>query len=166
MPLRLDSITNNSQDSSLIAWILQSGTQECDSAFATPDKKYIHMKRKIVDRSSGDKIGELIFTLQNTGKQLEVLDIDIILANETASRIRFETLKEQSDSNEYYEVSTTDQDAHLIIETVNRFTEPNKLITKLSSEQRKVLERVFDLITQEYDRESAEKFVNTISAKF
>lgn len=38
--------------------------------------------------------------------------------------------------------------------------------TKLSSEQRKVLERVFDLITQEYDRESAEKFVNTISAKF
>lgn len=99
MPLRLDSITNNSQDSSLIAWILQSGTQECGSAFATPDKKYIHMKRKIVDRSSGDKIGELIFTLQNTGKQLEVLDIDIILANETASRIRFETLKEQSDSN-------------------------------------------------------------------
>lgn len=128
MPLRLDSITNNSQDSSLIAWILQSGTQECDSAFATPDKKYIHMKRKIVDRSSGDKIGELIFTLQNTGKQLEVLDIDIILANETASRIRFETLKEQSDSNEYYEVSTIDQDAHLIIETVNRFTEPDKLI--------------------------------------
>ena len=128
MPLRLDSITNNSQDSSLIAWILQSGTQECDSAFATPDKKYIHMKRKIVDRSSGDKIGELIFTLQNTGKQLEVLDIDIILANETASRIRFETLKEQSDSNEYYEVSAIDQDAHLIIETVNRFTEPNRLI--------------------------------------
>ena len=42
MPLHLDSITNNSQDSSLIAWILQSGTQECDSAFATPDKKYIH----------------------------------------------------------------------------------------------------------------------------
>ena len=86
------------------------------------------MKRKIVDRSSGDKIGELIFTLQNTGKQLEVLDIDIILANETASRIRFETLKEQSDSNEYYEVSTIDQDAHLIIETVNRFTESDKLI--------------------------------------
>ena len=40
------------------------------------------------------------------------------------------------------------------------------ITTKLSSEQRKVLERVFDLITQEYDRESAEKFVNTISAKF
>ncbi len=37
---------------------------------------------------------------------------------------------------------------------------------KLTGEQRKVLERVFDLIMQEYDRESAEKFVNTISAKF
>ena len=61
--------------------------------------------------------------LQNTGKQLEILDIDIILASETASRIRFETIKEQSDSNEYYEVSTTDQDAHLIIETVNGFNQ-------------------------------------------
>lgn len=38
--------------------------------------------------------------------------------------------------------------------------------TKLTSEQRKVLERVFDLITQEYDQESAEDFVNTISSKF
>ena len=37
--------------------------------------------------------------------------------------------------------------------------------SKLTGEQRKILERVFDLIMQEYDRESAEKFVNTISAK-
>lgn len=38
--------------------------------------------------------------------------------------------------------------------------------SKLTGEQRKVLERVFDLIMQEYDRETAERFVNTISAKF
>ena len=38
--------------------------------------------------------------------------------------------------------------------------------TRLTGEQRKVLERVFDLIMQEYDLETAEKFVNTISSKF
>lgn len=37
---------------------------------------------------------------------------------------------------------------------------------KLTMEQRKILERVFDLITQEYDQKTAESFVNTISAKF
>ena len=37
---------------------------------------------------------------------------------------------------------------------------------KLSIEQRRILERVFDLITQEYDPETAEHFVNTISIKF
>ena len=38
--------------------------------------------------------------------------------------------------------------------------------SKLTLEQRKVLERVFDLITQEYDKETAERFVNTISKKY
>ena len=37
---------------------------------------------------------------------------------------------------------------------------------RLTQEQRKVLERVFDLITQEFNPDLAEKFVNTISAKF
>ncbi len=37
---------------------------------------------------------------------------------------------------------------------------------KLTMEQRRVLERVFDLITQEYDHTIAEEFVNTISSKF
>ena len=37
---------------------------------------------------------------------------------------------------------------------------------KLTIEQRKILERVFDLITQEYDQKTADGFVNTISTKF
>lgn len=37
---------------------------------------------------------------------------------------------------------------------------------KLTMEQRRILERVFDLITQEYDPKTAEAFVNTISTKF
>lgn len=37
---------------------------------------------------------------------------------------------------------------------------------KLTMEQRRILERVFDLITSEYDQLTAESFVNTISKKF
>lgn len=38
--------------------------------------------------------------------------------------------------------------------------------TKLTIEQRRVLERVFDLITQEYGHDIAEKFINVIVQKF
>lgn len=37
---------------------------------------------------------------------------------------------------------------------------------KLTMEQRKVLERVFDLIQQEYESQDAEKFINTIARNF
>ena len=37
---------------------------------------------------------------------------------------------------------------------------------RLTAEQRRVLERVFDLIMQEYDAKEAEEFVNTISMRF
>ena len=37
---------------------------------------------------------------------------------------------------------------------------------KLTSEQRKVLERVFDLIQQEYESQDAERFINTIAKNF
>lgn len=37
---------------------------------------------------------------------------------------------------------------------------------KLTTDQRKVLERVFDLIQQEYDEKTAESFINYISKKF
>ena len=40
------------------------------------------------------------------------------------------------------------------------------LNSRLTMEQRKVLERVFDLITQEYEKKTAERFVDTISRKF
>lgn len=38
--------------------------------------------------------------------------------------------------------------------------------SKLTMEQRKVLERVFDLIKQEYESQDAEKFINTIARNF
>lgn len=37
---------------------------------------------------------------------------------------------------------------------------------RLTMEQRKVLERVFDLIQHEYEPQDAENFINTISRNF
>ena len=37
---------------------------------------------------------------------------------------------------------------------------------KLTTEQRHVLERVFDIISQDYGKKTAEKFINTIMSKF
>ena len=130
MPLRLDSITRRTDDS-LITWILQNGTQECNSAFATEDKKYIHIRRRITDSLSGNPIGQLVFTtrLNEEKKQIEMLDIDITLDNDSSTAIRFLNRREGStDANEYYDVETVEDESHLVIETVNRHTVPQELV--------------------------------------
>ena len=38
--------------------------------------------------------------------------------------------------------------------------------TRLTIDQRKVLERVFDLIVSEYDKKQADRFINVISEHF
>lgn len=49
--------------------------------------------------------------------------------------------------------------------TQTKYTALN-INTKLSMEQRRVLERVFDLIVSEYEHEDAEAFINIIAKKF
>ena len=44
MPLHLNSITNDSQNSEPLAWMLQKGMDECDSIFITEDQKYFHIR--------------------------------------------------------------------------------------------------------------------------
>ena len=131
MPLHLDSITPDSKNSSIVAWILQKGIHECDAVFATEDKKYLHMKKRIMDVLSHECIGQLIYTLflNEKEKRLEILDLDIIMDNPSSSLIRFLSLREgSSEANEYYAVETVSDGQHLEIETVNRHTEPHNLI--------------------------------------
>ena len=52
----------------------------------------------------------------------EILDLDIVLENDTPVELSFSTkLKESSDSNEYYEAVTVETEQRLIVETVNRY---------------------------------------------
>ncbi len=74
---------------------------------------------------------------------------------------------EQGESNELAETDFITKLSMLLDQkkAQTKYTALN-INTKLTGEQRKILERVFDLITQEYDKETAERFVNTISMKF
>ena len=131
MPLRLDSITSSRDNSNLIARMMHIGTKEFDSIYATPDKRFILMKKTLIDCLSRDPIGEMVLTLRvaEKEKQLQFLDMDIILLNDIDCRVRFLELKEDSsDANEYYEIETVDEGSHLIVETVNRHTEAQDLV--------------------------------------
>lgn len=131
MPLHLNSIINDSQNSDLLAWFFQHGMDEYDSLFITDDKKYLHIQRSLVDMISSETIGRLIYTIKfnHERKALEVLDLDIVMDNSNGSLIRFIRLRAgSSDSNEYYEIETVGEEQHLEIETVNRHTEPKEIL--------------------------------------
>lgn len=121
MPIHLNSITNDTENVTSFAWMLQEGMEQCDSIFITEDKKYLHTRCSIMDRLSGKAIGRIVYTIFHGEKALEILDVDIVWNNDTSTLLRFNTLKDgSSDSNEYYEVETVEAEQHLEIETVNR----------------------------------------------
>ena len=121
MPLHLNSITNDSQNSEPLAWMLQKGMDECDSIFITEDQKYFHIRCNILDRLSGQNIGKLVYTILHGEKTLEIKDLDIVWNNDTPTLLQFNTLRDgSSDANEYYEAETVEEGQHLEIETVNR----------------------------------------------
>ena len=125
MPLRLNAITNNSQDSALLAGILGPIVQANNSAFVTPDGKYIHGRTEMTDTKTGQLIGHYVFTykVHNEKNSLEILDIDLVFSGQTRTTLTFlKRLPESSDSNEYYDVEAASMGQHLQVETVNRHT--------------------------------------------
>lgn len=129
MPLHLNSITNNSQNSDIFAWMIQEGMDRCDSIFATEDKKYFHIRCNIEDRLTGTAFGKIVYTLLQGDKAIEILDLDIVLNNDTPSTILFNELRAGStDANEYYEAEVVDGGQHFELETVNRHVLAGDLI--------------------------------------
>ena len=129
MPLHLNSITNDSRNSGLLAWILQEGMNACDSIFITEDQKYFHIRCNIMDRLSGDVIGKMVYTLLHGDKAIEVLDLDIVFNNNVSSVISFIELRDgSSDSNEYYEAEVVEGGQHFELETVNRHVVVGELV--------------------------------------
>lgn len=125
MPLHFNSITNDSQNTAALAWVLQSGMDECDSVFISQDQQYFHIQSPVKDVLSQEEIGKIVYTIKNNDEQkaLEVLDLDFILNTSEYTELKFLNKRNgSSDSNEYYDVETTSEGQHLQIETVNRHT--------------------------------------------
>lgn len=125
MPLHFNAITNDSQNTAALAWVLQSGMDECDSVFISQDQQYFHIQSPVKDVLSQEEIGKIVYTIKNNDEQkaLEVLDLDFILNTSEYTELKFLNKRNgSSDSNEYYDVETTSEGQHLQIETVNRHT--------------------------------------------
>ena len=125
MPLHFGSVTNDSQNSALLAHLVGPVLQRCDRVFVTPDKKYFIAKADMLDKSSGDVTGEFVFTIwaNHEEKRNEILDLDITLSNPVPTELHFlERLEGSSDANEYWDVETVAEEQHLQIETVSRHT--------------------------------------------
>lgn len=123
MPLHFQSLTKDSKDGGLLAYLLQTGLDGADGVLASEDKKYLHIMRIMRDAASGDRIGKFVFTLfvDNEEKALQVLDVDITLDGGGEIELNFlNKLPASSDSNEYYDVEVAEGEQHLQIETVNR----------------------------------------------
>lgn len=123
MPLHFGSITQDSQDSRLLEYLIHDGLDGADVYLASKDKKYLHVARYMRDSVSGDRIGKIVYTLFNDHerKTLQILDIDIVLDGGQVTQLNFlQKLPDSSDANEYYDVEVVDGQQHLRIETVNR----------------------------------------------
>lgn len=123
MPLHLESMTSNYDNSSILAWIL-SQVNIAELGYASKNSDYIHLFKPFMDSKTNNQIGRIVFTLKNNNaeKRLEVLDVDIVFENPGTADLSFLSLKDgSSDANEYYEVELQDdKDVHMDIETVNR----------------------------------------------
>ena len=131
MPLHFDSITKDSQDSRLLAWILTTALNNSSSVLASADKHYLHGRSEIIDEISGSVIGGYVFTLEvnDEEKAIFVKDVDIVFDSENQSLLQFLELRPgSSDSNEYYDVQVSENAQRLQIETVNRHSIEGDLV--------------------------------------
>ena len=123
MPLHLNSVTNDSDNSNVLAWIF-SQVNDSELGFASKNSNYIHLFKPLVDSISKKQIGRIVYTLKNNDaeKRLEVLDVDIVFENSQSVDLSFLSLRKgSSDSNEYYDVELKNgKSGHMSIETVNR----------------------------------------------
>lgn len=123
MPLHLNSMTNDYDNTNTLAWIF-SQANSSELGFASKSSDYFHLFKPLVDSKTNHQIGRLVFTVKNNAaaKALEVIDVDIVFENPQSVYLSFLSLRDgSSDSNEYYDVELQNgKDGHLSIETVNR----------------------------------------------
>lgn len=129
MPLRFDSVSEG-QITKILAWILKE-LDNIDDAFGTQKdgKTFALASRGFFDKKTNNEIGKYVYTIFSNEKEQrnEILDLDVILNNDSPVTLSFERkLPQSSDSNEYYDI-VTEEGTHLIAETVNRYVVPGEI---------------------------------------
>ncbi len=123
MPLHLDSMTNISDNSNILAWMIGQ-VNSSEVGFASGSSDYIHLFKPLIDSKSNRSVGMVVYTLKNNDaeKTLQILDVDMVFENQESVDLSFISLREgSSDSNEYYDVELQNgKNGHMCIETVNR----------------------------------------------
>ncbi len=121
MPLHFDSITNDSQDTRLIAWIFTTQINRAERVEASADAKFLHLYKSFQDEKTGEVLGRYVFTVVVNDKALNILDADIVFDNPQNVDVFFWDMRNgSSDSNEYYEAVLSDEGFHFQLETVGR----------------------------------------------
>ena len=125
MPIHFQSITNDNQDSHIFANIVGPVFDKANSVAISSDKQHFIARSEMIDNTTGNVIGQYVFTVFNNAEKEfhELLDVDITLEATVPTELHFlKKLSGSSDSNEYYEAETAYINQHLELETVNRYT--------------------------------------------
>ena len=125
MPVHLNSIIKNKEkENDIFLGIIKNDFNNPTDVFISEDKTIIIATKDIFNKDNMEIIGKEVITtkLSKDGDSYEILDVDLELLNENKITLEFDSkLKESSDSNEYYNVHTVDNNVHFQIETVNRY---------------------------------------------
>ena len=125
MPVHLNSIIKNKEkENDIFLGIIKNDFNNPTDVFISEDKTIIIATKDIFNKDNMEIIGKEVITtkLSKDEDSYEILDVDLELLNENKITLEFDSkLEESSDSNEYYNVHTIDNDIHFQIETVNRY---------------------------------------------
>ena len=154
MPLHLDSITQKDQEK-ILDWMIGYELDKSDDIFSTvvEGERYCLMSRPLIDVRTRKAIGRYVITLHEDRQQImsEIFDADIVLDNPVPTKLMFEQkLPQSSDANEYY-IVITGEEAHLIAETVDRYTVPGQI----EGTEREVYVSIFPFAAEVFDDEDA-----------
>lgn len=124
MPVHFESFISDKNEelkNKLLADILEKYTEQIDSIVASEDKTKLLSNTYFKDTRTKRNIGKVVLSFLIESKQMQIVDIDIVLLTKNKTALHFENKLEQSSlSNEYYLVCDTNQERHFDIETVNR----------------------------------------------
>lgn len=145
MPVHFNSFIEKEETGNILSSsIFSKNLETADEVFCSKDKKMFHLTKHIFDQKINEKIGKIVITLAIKRKENKLLDIDITLLNDKEIELNFlEKLDMSSEANEYYEVSTIDDERHFQIETVNRYSLAKK---KIENTKQKVYLSCFPFI--------------------